>query len=470
MNLGLQSVKPAVLARVLMAMTFVIFIASLAVVDQVGEAIITKHRRLGTESVRDFFVAFAREEGLAALADALNRETMEQTGVFRYTLFDATGHRIRGIPLLTAEQLPPPGFTIMPLKFGKQMQSFDVLVQPMSPSGTLVIYRNLSEQNEFRLAIVGAAGATLLVSVILVAATSLWFGRLLVQRAAGIAVVAARMSQGDLSARVPVGQDGDVFDNLGVSINAMLDRIDELLTGLQTVTDSLAHDLRSPLARLRGALSRALDQNIAESERLSLIEQALKGLEEVLAVFGALLDIARAETGLSREMMAPVDLTSLTADLGELFIPVMEDIGQQYFVDVPAHACVVKVHELILRQALGNLLHNATRYAGEGAQVTLSLDDSGHVIRFTVADNGPGIPPEDRGRVQERFIRLDSARGTQGSGLGLAIVAVCAKLHGGQLSLEDNQPGLKVVLEFSRDSGRSGCYASGGPRLRMPPL
>jgi signal transduction histidine kinase len=448
MNLGLQSVKPGVLARVLMAMTLVIFVASLAVVDRVGEAIITKHRRLGTEAVRDFFVAFAREEGLSALVGALDRETMEQTGVFRYTLFDADGHRIRGIPLLTAEQLPAPGFTIMPLKFGRQVQAFDVLVQPMQPSGTLVIYRNLSEQNEFRLAIVGAAGAALLVSVILVAATSLGFGRLLVQRAKGIALVAERMSRGDLSARVPVGTAGDVFDNLGVSINAMLDRIDELLTGLQTVTDSLAHDLRSPLARLRGALSRALDQNTSESERLSLIEQALKGLEEVLAIFGALLDIARAETGLSREMMAAVDLTALVANLGELFEPVMEDSAQKFTVYAPDHPCVAKVHELILRQALGNLLHNATRYAGAGAQITLSLEERDRLVRFTVADSGPGIPAQDRGRVQERFIRLDSARGTKGSGLGLAIVAACAKLHGGQLSLQDNQPGLKVVLEF----------------------
>jgi signal transduction histidine kinase len=248
-----------------------------------------------------------------------------------------------------------------------------------------------------------------------------------------------------------VGDQGDVFDHLGAAVNTMLVRIEELLTGLRTVTDSLAHDLRSPLTRLRGALARAQDPEASPAERTDAVEQAQQEAEQVLATFSALLDIARAESGLSRDTMAPVDLRAMVADMAELFAPTFEDQGQTLTAPTGAagEPLTVKGHEVLLRQAIGNLLHNAARYAGRGARVALDVArQMDGTVQLVVADDGPGVPESQRGRVQERFVRLDDARSTPGSGLGLAIAAACAKLHDGRLLLEDNHPGLRCVLEL----------------------
>jgi signal transduction histidine kinase len=222
------------------------------------------------------------------------------------------------------------------------------------------------------------------------------------------------------------------------------------MTGLRTVTDSLAHDLRSPLTRMEGALSTALEPGLAETARLDAIEQAHAEAGRALATFTALTDIARAEAGVSRESMTPVELTRLLADLAELFAPVFEDEGQTLKPPPPHPPVTIIAHEPLLRQALGNLLHNAARYAGPGAVVELGLEVAPDLVRLIVADNGPGVPADQRGWVKERFVRLDAARHAPGSGLGLAIAAACAKLHGGRLELEDNRPGLRAVLELSR--------------------
>jgi signal transduction histidine kinase len=258
-----------------------------------------------------------------------------------------------------------------------------------------------------------------------------------------------------------VGAGRDVFDRLSVALNAMLTRIEELMTGLRTVTDSLAHDLRSPLTRMQGALTRALDPALDDGGRLEAIERAHEEAGRALATFTALTDIARAEAGVSRESMSPVEITDMLAELAELFAPVLEDAGQTLRLPPPPPPVVVTAHEPLLRQAIGNLLHNAARHAGSGAVVDLGLEQTPDLVRVIVADNGPGVPADQRGRVQQRFVRLDAARSTPGSGLGLAIAAACAKLHGGRLSLEDNRPGLRAVLELKRDPETPGPLSRG---------
>ncbi|MBE7216886.1 MAG: HAMP domain-containing histidine kinase [Caulobacteraceae bacterium] len=269
-----------------------------------------------------------------------------------------------------------------------------------------------------------------------------------------IAATAERIAGGDLSARTAIADTRDPFGRVGASLNAMLERIEELLTGMRTVTDSLAHDLRSPLTRMEGALARALHAGATEDERLDAIEAAHGEVGRTLATLSALLDIARAETGLSREMMGEVDLSALVAEMAEVFAPAIEDAGQS--LRVPASPTPVRVtaHEALLRQAVGNLLHNASLYAGEGAEVCIDAEASAAGAQVTVSDTGVGVPADQRGRVQERFVRLDPARGVGGSGLGLAIVAACAKLHRGALELEDNAPGLRAVLSIT-DMGQA---------------
>lgn len=441
----IRGAKPATLALFVASAVAVALAFGLFVVDFAGERLIERRQHLVAETARDYFVAFAHQEGLASMARALDHRARNEGGAFDYAVFDNDGTRLGGADLLDAVDLPEPGYAMRQVAGA----DYEVLVQPMAVGGTLIIYENLADRRAFHRAILGAVGAALAVSLVIVAGAALLLGRLLVRRAEGIAQAAGTIAGGDLSARAPIAGVGDVFDDLAGAVNAMLARIEELMTGMRTVTDSLSHDLRSPLTRLRGALNRAQDQDLVEDERLALIAQAQAQCEEVLATFSALLDIARAESGLSRDLMMSLDLTELVRDLGDLFEPVIEDAGQTLTVQALDAPVLLVGHELILRQALGNLLHNAARYAGPGACVTLALvnDDQGGV-ELVVADSGPGVPASDRGRVIERFVRLDETRATSGSGLGLAIAAACAKLHGGQLRLEDNHPGLRVVLSL----------------------
>jgi signal transduction histidine kinase len=443
-----RGARPAVLALVVAASVGLALLVGLFVVDVAGERLIAQRQRAVAQTARDYFVAFAHEQGLPPMAKALDHRARSEGGAFDYAVFDNDGRRLGGVDLQTIEQVPEPGFSTQRIGQGAGAADYEVLVQPMSVGGTLVIYENLADRQAFHWAIMTAMGAALLVSLAIVAGAGVWMGSLLVRRAQGVARAADQIAGGDLTARAPIDGAHDVFDELAGSVNAMLTRIEELMTGMRTVTDSLSHDLRSPLTRVRGALSRALEEDLAEDQRLALIVEAQAQCEQVLATFGALLDIARAESGLSRDLMAPLDLSALVLDLGELFEPVIEDAGQALAVAAPAEAVDFTGHELILRQALGNLLHNAARYAGPGAAITLALEDAAEVVRLVVADTGPGVPAAHRGRVQERFVRLDETRGTPGSGLGLAIAAACAKLHGGRLVLEDNHPGLRVVLEL----------------------
>lgn len=439
--------RPGAVIFVLLAVALSALAVGLLTVDRVGEAIIGKRQREVAEAARDYFVAFAHEEGLAPLARALDlRERTDPSGAFRYALYAADGRLLGGARLEAVQRLPASGAARLYILEDGRGSPWRVLVQPLSMGGALVVYEDIGERVAFRRALLASAGVALLAAVGSVLLAALWFNSLLLRRMETLAVTAGRIADGDLSARTETHPKGDVFDRLGESMNAMLDRIEELMTGMRTVTDSLAHDLRSPLTRMRADLSRAMEPQISEDARLDAIEQAHDEADRALSTLSALMDIARAEAGLSRDMMAPLDLAALVSEVGELFAPVIEDAGQSFVAPEPGPPLIVQGHELILRQAVGNLLHNAAHHAGEGAVVRLSLEQAPGQIRIVVCDTGPGIAPEHRGRVRERFVRLDEARSRPGGGLGLAIAAACAKLHGGTLELEDAHPGLRAVI------------------------
>ena len=440
----------------LLVVSLVALCIGVLLIDRIGEQIIDRRQQAVARAARDYFVAFAHEEGLPPLARALDRqERTPNEGSFRYALFSPDGRRLGGAALLTADQLPQAGFTDTVIDEQGAASPWRVLVQPLATGGTLVVYEDLGERTAFRAALSLSAAIALAVAIATVLVVSLAFNRLLYRRADAIAAVAGRIAEGELSVRAPADAGGDVFDRLGGAINVMLDRNEELMGGMRTVTDSLAHDLRSPLTRMKAALVRAADPEANEAARQGAVTEAQDEADRALALTAALLDIARAEAGLSRELFEPLDLAGLLEETAELFEPVIEDAGQTLTID-PHPSLEVRGHALLLRQALGNLLYNAARHAGPGAVVTLGLETAGDRVRLIVADTGRGIPEASRGRVTERFVRLDEARSTPGSGLGLAIAAACAKLHGGALELESNDPGLRVVLEFS-GSGRLGA-------------
>jgi signal transduction histidine kinase len=429
------------------AVTAAALITGLFIVDRLGEVAIAGQQAENATAARDYFMAFAKEDGVQALAGALNRRARtDTTGGFRYALLDADGDTVAGAKIIESLDNPEEGWDVV--TEDNSTRRWRVLATPIDKNLTLIVAENLHAREGFRTALIRAAAIALAIMAAAMAAVGVIFNTLLFRRARDIAHTAERIAGGDLSARTPVHPKGDVFDHLGHSLNAMLSNMEDLMVGLRTVTDSLTHDLRTPLTHMKGALARALDSHASREDRDAALAQASEEAERMLATLTALTDIAHAETGLSRELMQPVDVGALVTEMAELFSPVLEDAGQLLVVETPARPLIALMHEALLRQAVGNLLHNAGVHAGEGATVTMSLDVADDNLRLIVADTGPGVPEEHLGRVQERFVRLDEARSKPGSGLGLAIAAACAKLHGGRLLLTDNGPGLRAALEI----------------------
>jgi signal transduction histidine kinase len=424
--------------------------AALVVVYRTGGSIISERERAEALAKRDLLEEVDVEQGLDSLTAAVARQARFSAAGEHVGLFDAKGQALAG-DLTTFD----PSFRNVDWKvvrLGERPRyTLHVVGSTLNDGAVLVVGRSLSNLRRFERSIFYGFFAAVAIVAVAALTAGLTMNFLILQRVDAIANTAERIAGGDLSARTPVADGRDPFGRVGLSLNAMLERIEELLTGMRTVTDSLAHDLRSPLTRVKGALARAMHDGASEGERVDAVEVAHEEVERTLATLSAMLDIARAETGLSREMMTRVDVSDLVEEIADFFTPVIEDGGQRLVFQAPPEPVVAQAHEALVRQAVGNLLHNASQYAGEGAVVQVSVEEADAFVRIVVADTGAGVPEDQRGRVQERFVRLDPARSTGGSGLGLAIVAACAKLHGGALRLEDNHPGLRAVLEIRRD-------------------
>ncbi|MBU6497674.1 MAG: HAMP domain-containing histidine kinase [Rhodospirillales bacterium] len=266
---------------------------------------------------------------------------------------------------------------------------------------------------------------------------------------ADVSAIATAIGAGDLTRRVRVSGHGDEFDQLGETINDMLDRIARLMDGVRQVSNAIAHDLRTPITRARARLEDAAMHAASREDLEAAIERAQADLDGVVAVFQALLRIAEIEAGARRSAFAPVDLAPLLGDLAELYEAAAEARGQVLRPDLPAAMPLYGDRDMI-QQAIANLLDNALKFSPDGGQIELSATATADGFRIVVADHGPGIPEEDRTRATERFYRGEQARSTPGSGLGLALVQAVATLHGGVLTLEDNAPGLRAVLRLPR--------------------
>jgi signal transduction histidine kinase len=260
-----------------------------------------------------------------------------------------------------------------------------------------------------------------------------------------IAATTRAISRGDLTRRVPKTGDGDEFDELAEIINDMLDRITRLMDGVREVSNSIAHDLRTPITRARTRLEDAATHATSADDLKSAIERATDDLDGVVAVFQALLRIAEIEAGARRAAFAMLDLSPLLMDIEDLYLAVAEDRGIMLRAEIDSPLALLGDRELI-QQAVTNLLENALKFSPPGAAITFRAALYGNTIEITVADNGPGISEADRIRATERFFRAESARSTTGSGLGLALVSAVAHLHNGVLSLADNHPGLRAVI------------------------
>lgn len=318
----------------------------------------------------------------------------------------------------------------------------------------LVVGRDIVERRGFTAIIFGGlllgVGGIILFSVVVGGVTAV---RVL-QRIGTITETSHKIMSGNLSERVPVTRRNDEFDELASSLNQMLDRIELLMQGLKEVTDNVAHDLKTPLTRLRNRAEAALRSDSSEAQREAL-ETTIAESDQLIRTFNALLMIARAEAGAPSGAFKQTDISAIVADMAELYAPAAEDEGASLTTDVQP-GLELRANRELLGQAVVNLLENALKYGlgsdgsegGAEREIRISAKREQDEIVLEVADNGPGIPEGDRERVLERFVRLEKSRTEPGSGLGLALVAAVARLHGGQLRLEDNAPGLRAILTF----------------------
>jgi len=305
--------------------------------------------------------------------------------------------------------------------------------------------------------IIANAGQWSIALVIVLGLTGGFFvSRRVLNRVDAMTDTAQTIMAGDLAGRLPVAGTGDELDRLAVHLNAMLERIEALMGGLKEVSDNIAHDLKTPLTRLRNRCEQALRGSKGDSDYRAALETTIAESDELIRTFDALLMIARAESGQARDNMAEFDAAEIARDVGELYEPLAEEKGLALRVEAPVAAPMRGNRELV-SQALANLVDNAIKYArpdptvnGAPVEIVVGAGNEDERITLTVADRGPGIPEADRGRVVERFVRLEQSRSEPGSGLGLSLASAVARLHGGELRLEDNHPGLRSTIALPR--------------------
>jgi signal transduction histidine kinase len=371
--------------------------------------------------------------GIRRLVNIIERRS-RGPGASLYLVATPIGERIAG----NVEALPPgaldrPGETEI-----EYARSSDAVETPgraivrvfILPAGfRLLVGRDVEERERLGVVIRRAAGWSLLLVFVLGCFASWFVARRVLKRVDGMNETAHAIMAGNLK--------------------AMLDRIGELMAGMQQVSDNIAHDLKTPLTRLRNRAEEALRTARTPEELRAALDGSIDEADNLIRVFNALLMIARLEAGRINDSMADIDLSEIVSGMAELYEPLAEEAGLSLVTNGAPELHVSGNRELI-GQALANLIDNALKYGqpdGEGEPVvTVSAARAGADIELSVADHGPGIPEADRGRVLERFVRLDQSRSKPGFGLGLALAAGVARLHGGQLRLEDNAPGLRVVI------------------------
>jgi signal transduction histidine kinase len=328
----------------------------------------------------------------------------------------------------------------------------------------LLVGRDLEERERLFGIVVNAGQWSLALVIVLGLVGGFFVSRRVLSRIDAMTGTAQTIMAGDLSGRLPVAGTGDELDRLADHVNAMLERIEALMRGLKEVSDNIAHDLKTPLTRLRNRCEQALRSATGEASYRAALESTIAESDDLIRTFDALLMIARAESGQARDNMTEFDASEIARDVGDLYEPVADEKGIALKIEAPGAAPVRGNRELV-SQALANLIDNAIKYAGPSgkvngvpSEIVVRAGDDGERITLSVADRGPGIPDADRGRVVERFVRLEQSRSEPGSGLGLSLASAVARLHGGELKLEDNHPGLRTTIALPR----AGPGASAG--------
>jgi signal transduction histidine kinase len=352
-----------------------------------------------------------------------------------------------------------------------------VRVTELSSGFRLLIGRDLEERRRLFGIVAKAAQWSLLIVIVLGLGGGIFVARRVLRRIDAMTGTTQRIMAGDLSGRLPVGRSGDELDRLAENLNAMLERIEALMMGLKEVSDNIAHDLKTPLTRLRNRAEEALAKSGSETEYRVALERTIEESDGLIRTFNALLMIARAESGQARGNMDDFDAADVANGIQELYEPLAEDGGMTLRVKTqpaPLHG-----NRELISQALANLVENAIKYGkpvpapqplgadavagADSKEILIEARRDGDQVLLSVTDHGPGIPEADRKHAVERFVRLEASRTQPGSGLGLSLASAVATLHGGDLRLADAHPGLSATLAIPARTGVGDRLAAQTP-------
>ena len=311
----------------------------------------------------------------------------------------------------------------------------------------LLVGRDIHQLTQAKRRIVQALTWGLAIMVLLAFIGGLVLSRRTVRKIERINQTTRSIMSGDLSRRVPVTDRNDDFDQVAENLNQMLDRIQTLMEDIRRVSDNIAHDLRTPLTRLRQHLEEARQEEDPNSRSAANLESSIREADSLLATFNALLRIARIEAGQITAGFGSLDFHTLLDDVVEFYEPLAEEKSQELSVDLQENIVAWGDRDLLF-QALANVIENAIKYTPEMGKISVSLRHANEQIVITIADNGPGIPENERERVFRRFYRLDQSRSTTGNGLGLSMVSAIVGMHNGEIMLSDNHPGLRTEIRF----------------------
>lgn len=395
--------------------------------------------------------------GVRAVVESIERRARRPDASI-YLLVDFAGNSIVGnISRLPTVVLDEADGDVRRMKYGRVEAGGEVereaLVRIFELRGgfRLLVGRDLGEQLRFSAILSGALRFWLIAVVLMAGATWFFVSRRVMKRIDDIAATSQTIMHGDLSRRLPVAGNGDEFDRLATNLNDMLERIELLMQGMKDVTDNIAHDLKTPLTRMRTRVETVLREGKDQADYREALEATIEDSDNLIRIFDALLRIARVEAMSPEAGMEPFDLKAVIDEMAELYAPVVEDEDGRLEVTVEEPARVFGSRDLIA-QCVVNLVENVLKYGRpeEGGPVILikAAPEAGRMV-LTVSDTGPGISGPDRDRVTGRFVRLDESRTKPGYGLGLSLVRAIARLHGGTLRLQDAAPGLKVSIDLA---------------------
>ncbi|PQZ29307.1 two-component sensor histidine kinase [Ochrobactrum vermis] len=391
-----------------------------------------------------------------------------QPGAYLYLVADPTGRILAGnVESVEPGVLDTDGVIERGFKYrrygeqGTETEHRAIAVVIALPNGMrLLVGRDLGEPEQFRDVV--RRSLMLALGIMGVGALLIWLfvGRRALKRIDEVSRASQRIMDGDLTGRLPVNGSGDEFDRLSANLNVMLGKILELNEGLKQVSDNIAHDLKTPLTRLRNRAEEALSGKKAAPEYREAMEDIIGESDQLIRTFNAILMISRLEAGYSSENLEDMPVAPILRDVAEMYEPVAEDAGVSLSLG-DLDEVALHINRELVGQTISNLVDNAVKYAGKHAGgeertaiVSLSMERDPNWVRIIVTDNGPGIPEEKREQATERFVRLEESRTQPGSGLGLSLAKAVMKLHGGALRLEGNSPGLRAVLEFPLPSDK----------------